>query len=105
MVVCPLVVDIIEYADLVKFDPVSFLFRGRSSGELINLLVFDSALLSDTFLLCCALLLNDEAFSGRDAPSCCTSNIGLKTFWAKKKKQNCNLTSMIYISKTIKIIT
>lgn len=79
--VCPLDVDIKEKADLDVFGPVSILFDGRSSGEPINLLVFDSALLSDTLRLC-TRLLNNEELSGRILLSC-TSTIGLNTFGAK----------------------
>lgn len=75
--------DTIENADLDTFKPVSILVDGTSSGEPINLLVFDSALLSDTFRLC-TLLLKDEAVSDRKG-SCCISTIGLNTFGARNK--------------------
>lgn len=70
-----------EYTDL--FNPESVLFVKRSSGEPINLLAFDSALLSDTFRLC-ALLLNNKELSVRELLSCCISAIGLNTFGAEK---------------------
>lgn len=72
-----------ENADLDTFDPLSVLFDERSSGEPINLLVFDSALLSDTFLLWILLLLN-EALSERKILSCCISTIGLNTLLGAK---------------------
>lgn len=82
--VCSQEVDTIENADLDTFKPVSILVDGTSSGEPINLLVFDSALLSDTFRLC-TLLLNDDAFSDRKILSCCISTKGLNTFGARNK--------------------
>lgn len=71
-----------EYADRDVFNPGSVLFNGRSSGEPMNLLVLDSALLSDTLRLC-ALLLNKEELSDRKLLSCCISAIGLNTFGAR----------------------
>lgn len=82
--VCSLEVDTIENADLDTFKPVSILVDGTSSGEPINLLVFDSALLSDTFRLC-TLLLKDEAVSNCKILS---STIGLNTFGARNKYYN-----------------
>lgn len=82
MDVGPPELEAIDNVDLDAFKPFSVLFDWRSSGEPIILLVFDSALLSDTFRLC-ALLLNNEAFSDRTEQSCCISTIGLNTFGAE----------------------